>query len=244
MIGLGSYFAFLGVSLLVICTPGQDTALTIRNTLAGGRRSGVATAAGVAAGQATWTVATSAGLAVLLTASAPLFFAIRIAGAAYLVYLGINTLLRTFLPIHGEVASSSPFMGRWLFPIPAGDPAPKAWGSPEGGGWGRRRGWAGGAGGAFLQGMLSNLSNAKMVAFFVSLLPPFAGPHPSFLLLLALGLNFCLLTLAWLTGYAFAIVRMSSWLRRSRVRKAIEAMLGAALVGLGLRVGSEALASS
>ena len=83
-----------------------------------------------------------------------------------------------------------------------------------------------------------------MVAFFISLLPPFAGPHPSFLLLLALGLNFCLLTLAWLIGYAFAVERISSWLRRSRVRKAIEAMLGAALVGLGLRVGSDALASS
>jgi threonine/homoserine/homoserine lactone efflux protein len=43
------YLAFLGVSLLVICTPGQDTALTIRNTLAGGRGAGAATAFGVAA---------------------------------------------------------------------------------------------------------------------------------------------------------------------------------------------------
>src|SRR5439155_6199639 len=52
--------AFLGVSLLVIVTPGQDTALTIRNTLLGGRGGGVRTAAGVAAGQATWTLAASA----------------------------------------------------------------------------------------------------------------------------------------------------------------------------------------
>jgi len=58
MISLGSYLAFLGVSLLVICTPGQDTALTIRNTLLGNRTTGAATAAGVSAGQATWTVAT------------------------------------------------------------------------------------------------------------------------------------------------------------------------------------------
>ena len=41
MIGLASYLAFLGLSLLVICTPGQDTALTIRNTLLGGRRAGM-----------------------------------------------------------------------------------------------------------------------------------------------------------------------------------------------------------
>ena len=86
--------AFLGVSLLVIVTPGQDTALTIRNTLLGGRRGGVRTAAGVAAGQATWTLAASAGVVALLRASEPAFTAVRLLGAAYLVYLGLQTLLR------------------------------------------------------------------------------------------------------------------------------------------------------
>ena len=83
--------AFLGVSALVIVTPGQDTALTIRNTLLGGRRSGVLTAAGVASGQAFWTLAASLGLAALLSASEPAFLAVRIAGATCLVVLGIQT---------------------------------------------------------------------------------------------------------------------------------------------------------
>ena len=48
----GSFAAFLGISAVVIMTPGQDTALTIRNTLLGGRPAGVATALGVAVGQA------------------------------------------------------------------------------------------------------------------------------------------------------------------------------------------------
>ena len=234
MFGLAQYAAFAGVSLAVICTPGQDTALTIRNTLAGGRHAGVATAFGVAAGQATWTVATGAGLAVVLMASAPLFFVVRLAGAAYLIYLGTRSLLRSLLPIHEDVALSSPFMGRWHA-------------RPEGqaGGAAARGSRAGEAGarGAFAQGYLSNLSNAKMVAFFVSLLPPFAGPHPSFILLLALGFNFCLLTLAWLTAYAFAVERMRRWLGLSTVRKTMDGLLGAVLVGLGLRVGSEALAA-
>ncbi|OLC21476.1 MAG: hypothetical protein AUH27_01510 [Chloroflexi bacterium 13_1_40CM_66_19] len=95
---------------------------------------------------------------------------------------------------------------------------------------------------ALVQGILSNLSNAKMVAFFISLLPQFAGQHPSFVLLLALGLNFCLLTLAWLVVYAFAVERMSGWLRRGDVRRVIDGLLGAVLVGLGLRVTSQALA--
>src|SRR5256885_1838199 len=84
--------AFVGVSILVIVTPGQDTALTIRNTLLGGRRPGVLTAAGVASGQFIWTVATSAGLAALIVASEPVFTALKFAGAAYLVFLGAQAL--------------------------------------------------------------------------------------------------------------------------------------------------------
>ena len=85
--------AFLGVAAVVIVTPGQDTALTIRNALAAGRRGGVFTAAGVAVGQATWTIAAAAGVAALLQASEPAFIAVRLFGAAYLIYLGAQTLL-------------------------------------------------------------------------------------------------------------------------------------------------------
>jgi len=80
-----SLWAFLGVSLLVIATPGPDTALTVRNTLLGGRRGGGFTAAGVAAGQAIWALATSAGLVALLVTSEPVFEAIKWLGAAYLI---------------------------------------------------------------------------------------------------------------------------------------------------------------
>src|SRR5205085_1229939 len=70
--------AFVGVSAVVICTPGPDTALTVRNTLAGGRRSGVATAFGVGAGLCVWTLAASAGVAAVLRASEPGFLALRL----------------------------------------------------------------------------------------------------------------------------------------------------------------------
>jgi threonine/homoserine/homoserine lactone efflux protein len=85
--------AFVGVSALVICTPGQDTALTIRNTIAGGRRNGIETAGGVALGQAVWTLAASAGLVALLRASEPVLHALKLVGAAYLVYLGAHSLV-------------------------------------------------------------------------------------------------------------------------------------------------------
>ena len=95
--------AFLAVSAVVICTPGQDTALTIRNTLSGGRRSGVTTAVGVSLGQAVWTVAASAGLVAILSASEPAFRALKVAGAAYLVFLGAETLWSALRRRHDRV---------------------------------------------------------------------------------------------------------------------------------------------
>ena len=90
---LGSLVAFVAVSAVVICTPGQDTALTIRNTLSGGRRCGVTTAGGVALGLSIWTVAASVGVVAVLGASEPAFRALRLAGAAYLVFLGVQSLV-------------------------------------------------------------------------------------------------------------------------------------------------------
>jgi threonine/homoserine/homoserine lactone efflux protein len=110
--------AFLGVSALVIVTPGQDTALTIRSTLLGGRRVGILTALGVSTGQFAWTLAASAGITALLLASEPAFLAIKLAGAAYLVLLGGQMLVRAARrspapadggPVQGELTAWAAF---------------------------------------------------------------------------------------------------------------------------------------
>jgi threonine/homoserine/homoserine lactone efflux protein len=202
--------AFLGVSILVIITPGQDTALTIRNTLVGGRESGVSTAAGVASGQFIWTVATSAGLAALLVASEPVFTALKFAGAAYLIFLGGQALYAALRPQGGDAK------GNVVLPHGLGRIA------------------------AYRQGVLSNLGNPKMAVFFSSLLPQFISPgHASFGTLLMLGLVFNAMTLTWLTGYALLVRRVGDVLRRDRVRRSMEAVTGLVLVGLGLRLATE-----
>jgi threonine/homoserine/homoserine lactone efflux protein len=81
---------FLAVAVVVIVAPGPDFALTVKNTLRGG---GVATSLGVVTGQVVWVVATAAGVATLLAASHPAFVVLRLVGAAYLVWLGLATLL-------------------------------------------------------------------------------------------------------------------------------------------------------
>jgi threonine/homoserine/homoserine lactone efflux protein len=204
---LGTLVAFVAVSAVVICTPGQDTALTIRNTLGGGRRGGVATAGGVAVGQAIWTLAASAGVVAVLSASEPAFRALRLAGAAYLVYLGAQSIVAA-LRRRGHGLGT-----RGTAPIEAMR--------------------------AFRQGVVSNLGNPKMAVFFASLLPQFAGGSgASFVALLALGLLFCSLTLAWLTLYAFAVDRLRRFLR-GPVRRALDAVSGAVLVALGARLAAE-----
>ena len=191
--------AFLGVSAIVIATPGPDTALTIRNTLMGGRRAGIFTALGVSSGQGIWTLATAAGIAALLAASEPAFLAVKIVGSAYLVWLGLQAILAA---VRGHTR-----------------PAVRAPRSSS-----------------YRQGLLSNLGNPKMAAFFPSLLPQFGG---SFSLLLALGLTFCLMTLAWLTAYAIVVARAGDFLSRSAIRRAVEAVTGAVLIALGLRLATE-----
>lgn len=196
--------AFLLVAAVVIVTPGQDTALTIRNTLVGARRGGVATAAGVSAGQAVWTLATSVGLAAVIAASEPLFRAVKLAGAAYLVFLGLQSLVHAARTRSVEHERDTRRVAA-------------------------RR--------AARQGLLSNLANPKMAVFFTSLLPQFGGE--SFGALLALGLVFCAMTFAWLAASAVVVARAGDVLRRPRVRRALDAALGAVLVAFGLRLAAQ-----
>jgi threonine/homoserine/homoserine lactone efflux protein len=202
--------AFLAVSALVIVTPGQDTALTIRNTVVGGRRGGILTALGVATGQFTWTVATSAGIVAVLVASEPAFLALKLAGAAYLAFLGAQALWGAFRADDTTTGLSGA----------------------------DRLGMTASA--AFRQGLMSNLGNPKMVAFFTSLLPQFmpAG-EASFSALLLLGLVFCGLTLTWLTAYAFAVAKARDALRRPAIRRVLDGVTGIVLIALGIRLASQ-----
>jgi threonine/homoserine/homoserine lactone efflux protein len=207
-----SFFAFLGVSLLVIVTPGPDTAITIRNTLLGGRAGGVSTALGIASGQTIWALATSAGIVALLTASEPLFLAIKYVGAGYLVYLGAQALREAF---RRNAPETEPRLAA-------------------------RRARRLSSFAAFRQGVISDLGNPKMAVFFASLLPqfvPFGGE--TFAALLILGLVFAAMTFAWLALYAAVIGKAGDVLRRPAIRRAMEGVTGVLLIGLGLRIAAE-----
>jgi threonine/homoserine/homoserine lactone efflux protein len=84
--------AFLTVALVVVITPGVDMALVTRNALAYGRREAVLTALGINVGIFAWVMAAASGLAALVATSADAFAAVKVAGALYLIYLGVEAL--------------------------------------------------------------------------------------------------------------------------------------------------------
>jgi threonine/homoserine/homoserine lactone efflux protein len=208
---MAALWAFVGVAALVIVTPGPDTALTVRNALLGGRAAGAATALGVALGLAVWTLAASAGIAALLVASEPAFVAVKLVGAAYLVFLGLQSLRAAWRgggDEHAGVAGTAPRRLRRVV--------------------------------ALRQGVINDLGNPKIAVFFTTLLPQFAPAQgPAFLALALFGLVFCAMTLAWLLLYTLVVARAGEALRRPRIRRTLDAVMGAALVALGVRVAAE-----
>jgi threonine/homoserine/homoserine lactone efflux protein len=100
--------AFVAVSVLVIVTPGPDTALTTRNALLAGRRAGVLTGFGVVTGLLVWSLAAALGVATVVRAYEPAFVTIKIVGACYLVVLGGRALWEAFRPGRGPDGGSVP----------------------------------------------------------------------------------------------------------------------------------------
>jgi threonine/homoserine/homoserine lactone efflux protein len=202
-------WVFLGISAVVIVVPGPDTAIVTKNALLHGRRAALGTSFGVSTGLAVWTLASALGVASIVRASDTAFTALKLIGAVYLVWLGVQALLAS----RRRVSEA--------------DPGSAARTAVDGRG-------------GFRQGLISDLANPKIGAFFTGLLPQFAGPGHSVLIpFLVLGGLFVLMTVVWLCGYALVAVKASAVLRRPRVKAAIDRASGVILIGFGVRLAFE-----
>jgi threonine/homoserine/homoserine lactone efflux protein len=107
---------FVGVSVAVVVIPGPDMALVARNVLRYGRAAGFATSVGICTGILGWAVAAALGVSTLLATSAAGFTALKPAGAAYLIYLGIATLRAHDAPVLAgtDDAARLPWQRAWL----------------------------------------------------------------------------------------------------------------------------------
>ena len=195
--------AFIGVVAVIVVLPGPDMALVLQNGLTRGRRAAVETALGINGGLLVWAVAAALGIAALLHASAPAFILLKLAGAAYLVWLGLNALREAW---------------RTKADTPEERPAQRRT-SP------------------FRQGLLSNLLNPKIALVFTTLIPQFVDPDgPAAAQTLLLAAIFIGMGLVWLTSYALLVAKVGALLKRSGVRRVLNAVTGTVLTALGMRL--------
>jgi threonine/homoserine/homoserine lactone efflux protein len=206
--------AFTGVAALLTISPGPDMALMLRNVLRGGSRVVLPTAIGTCSGLFAWGTASSLGVAAILAASAELYAVLRLAGAAYLVALGLLALRAAITGRHVD------------------DP----WAPPVSEAGVSMSGMAG-----FRSGLLTNLLNPKIGVFYATLLPQFippgAPPLPTSLLLAGIH---AALGIAWLCLYGGLLARAGDQVRRGPVRRVLEGVTGAVLLALGARVALDA----
>jgi threonine/homoserine/homoserine lactone efflux protein len=198
-------FALLGALLTV--TPGLDTALVLRSAIAGGRGPAFATALGVCAGALIWGAAAAVGVSALLTASEVAYTALRLVGAAYMVFLGgrmiWDAVRRGAKDAAGDEGS-----------------APPTW-------WG-----------AWAKGLLTNLLNPKVGAFYLAVLPQFIPPGSSHLGVgLLLASVHVLEAMVWFTAIILSAQAFGRFFRRRAVQGTVDGGTGAVLVGVGLKLG-------
>jgi threonine/homoserine/homoserine lactone efflux protein len=204
---VSSLLPFVLGSVLVTIVPGPDMALVTRQVLAYGQRVARATIAGNILGLVVHTAGVAFGLSALLLSSARIFEVVKLAGAAYLIYLGATTF---WLSRRAAAATET------------GLPPQRAMITRAT---------------AFRQGFLSTTLNPKPALFFATYLPQFIDSDGNVALqVLALGGFHILVGVIWLTTYAKLIGRLHFVLSRERVRRGLERATGAVLIALGLRV--------
>jgi threonine/homoserine/homoserine lactone efflux protein len=107
MLGIHHYWLFIATAIVLVLTPGQDTFFILGRSLASGRAAGVAAALGITAGSIIHTCLAALGLSALLATSPYAFMAVKFAGAAYLLYVGVRALLARASSLPGADARNS-----------------------------------------------------------------------------------------------------------------------------------------
>lgn len=222
--------SFAAVAALLTIVPGLDTAYVLRTAIVAGRRPAFAAALGIGTGALAWGAAAAVGVSTLLTASTAAYTVLRVVGAGYLVWLGVQLIRAT--------------LGRDRPQTPAAD-AEHSGAGPTGSGptGGARTAGAarnsGAAWRAWRRGTLTNLLNPKVGAFYVAVIPQFLPEHaPPLLMGLALALVHNAEGMLWFTALILAAHGIRGWLRRPVVHRTIDRVTGTALIAFGLELGA------
>lgn len=199
--------AFAAIAAVLTISPGADTLLVIRNVVTRGRRAGITTALGICSGLFMHATLSALGLSVLIAHSAFAYQLLKIAGAVYLIWLGLLSL--------------SGALRRDYARGPNGDAALKSASASQ----------------SFTEGLLTNLLNPKVAVFYLALLPQFvAVDDPVFIKSILLAGIHAAMGVVWLVALASLLDRARAVITRPPARRLLEGMSGSILIGLGARL--------
>jgi threonine/homoserine/homoserine lactone efflux protein len=211
--------AFSGAAALIVLLPGPDTLVVVRSLLRHGRGNAIRTVAGVLSGLSVWVVAAALGLSAVLRASHDGYLALRFAGAAYLIWIGVQSLRSRSIGPSDVVV------------VDEGDPLamPVA---PVG-----KHGRGGLLGGGYPAGLASDLLNPKVGVFFVAFLPGFV-PHGYDVgaVTILLGAIFIIETALYFVLLLTASRSVTRWLQTPSIRRRVDRTTGLVLLGFGARL--------
>lgn len=198
---------FVLVTIPVLLVPGPDLLLVLRNSAIGGRHVGAATAVGTVTGLLVHASGAALGLSALLATSAEAFTVVKLVGAGYLLYVGVQSLRAAVTRADDAGAGST---------------------GTAAGHVGRR---------AFRQGLLTNVLNPKIAAFFLAFLPQFVTPAASTTAQTALlGAVFIAMSVVWLAVVVLGASAASHILSRESVRRRLDAVAGVVFLGFAGRL--------
>ncbi|MFC6885810.1 MULTISPECIES: LysE family translocator [Actinomadura] len=200
--------AFTVTTIVAMITPGPDMLFILGCGMRGGPRAGLLATAGVATSEVVHVAVAAAGLAALFAAVPTAFAVVRIVGAAYLIYLGVQ-MIRHRKGVQDELDEQT------------------------GGMPGRR---------AYLNGLLTNLLNPKMVTFTIAFLPQFIDPRLGHVWLQFAILGAVLVVAEFIVDGLVGVLagRIGGWLRRRKAaRRRIDTATGGIFIGIGVRLAVE-----
>jgi threonine/homoserine/homoserine lactone efflux protein len=205
------YAAFAALSALLVMSPGATLAVVVETALGYGRRAALLTVLGVGLGNAILAAAAALGLSALVGRWPSAFDAVRLAGGAYLAYIGLRGLWRAVREM-----GTGPVSARGTGPVPVSGAGPLAFVG---------------------RGVLTNLLNPPVLLFYATVVPQFIGPQDPYLArALVLGATHVVMSVVWQGSCGLAVGMAAEHMGRPAIRRALEGITGAILVFLGARL--------
>lgn len=208
------YFAYAGISAVLVISPGATMAVVLETAIENGRRAAFSTVLGVNIGNSTLAMSSALGMAVVFGTWPWALEIVKVGGACYLTWLGARGLWRSVRDTSDS--SASPRIQRSR----AGAVSPAVSSS------------------SFVaRGIATNLLNPPVILFYMTFLPQFIShADPFFARFLVLAATHISMSLVWLSVYAVSIGTLSEELARPQVRRLMAGVTGAVLIGFGIRL--------